>query len=722
MKTSVCKTVAHKIAWVVVSLWATGLTAQDAGLQIEEIIVTAQKREQNLNDVSVAVTVFSGADIREQRLGQPIDLAAQTPNLNINETFGNSITNVSIRGLGLNDYAVNNNPAAGIYIDEVYLVSPAMLGFQLFDMERVEVLKGPQGTLYGRNTTAGAVRFISRKPTEEFEGYLSADYGRYDHFILEGAIGGQVAEGLTGRVAVQTSQRNDGFQLNRATGGKVGEIDRSAWRGLLNWQPSEDLDVLLNVHSGFDKSDTLLVKVDNALTPVDDGIADPFSSSAGNDTELDNENYGASLTINWDLSDDLTLTSVTGYEDYERSHDEDRDGTTLVQLDGLFLNNIEQVSQELRLTYVRDDYALIGGVFYGNDDVSTRDIFDSSDLLPLFGPAFATAKAIGNEYAQEADSYAVFGHAEWQLHEDWKFIAGLRYTEEDKKFKEAFTFLQVGEDRTEIQVFPPVSNDYSVSNLSGKAGIDYTGFENALLYASFSRGFKSGNFQGQLTFNPADLQPFDKELVTAYEIGAKTQLLNNSLQFNISAFFYDYEGVQIYGSIYQSIVGPLFGIANAGDAEVYGAEFDLLWKAAEGLDIRLGLGLLDTEITDSILHPYVATGSKLPNAPEVNFNALVRYEWNLTGSLVADIMFDTSYKDDVSYDIVRQPAAALEDGYWISNIRGGIKSANGRWGLHVWGKNITDEVYRTQVLTSTVGFGENYGLPATYGVSLDLNW
>ena len=721
MKISVNKAITHIITWVIAFAWATSLTAQDTALQIEEIIVTAQKREQNLNDVSVAVTVFTGDDIREQRLGQPVDLAAQTPNLNINETFGNSITNVSIRGLGLNDYAVNNNPAAGIYIDEVYLVSPAMLGFQLFDMERVEVLKGPQGTLYGRNTTAGAVKFISRKPTEEFEGYLSADYGRYDHFVLEGAVSGQVAHGLTGRVAVQTSQRNDGFQLNRATGGKVGEIDRTAWRGLLNWRLSDDLDVMLNVHGGFDNSDTLLVKVDNAFTPVDDGIADPFSSSAGNDTELDNENYGASLTINWHLSGDLTLTSVTGYEDYERSHDEDRDGTTLVQLDGLFLNNIEQVSQELRLTYVRDDYALIGGVFYGNDDVSTRDIFDAGDLLPLFGPAFASAKAIGNEYAQEADSYAIFGHAEWQLHEDWKFIAGLRYTEEDKEFKDAFTFLQVGEDRTEIQVFPPVSNDYSVSNLSGKAGIDYTGFENALLYASFSRGFKSGNFQGQLTFNPADLQAFDKELVTAYEIGAKTQLLNNSLQFNVSAFFYDYEGVQIYGPIFQSVVGPLFGITNAGDAEVYGAEFDLLWKAAEGLDIRLGLGLLDTEITDSFV-PNVAEGSKLPNSPDVNFNAGVKYQWQLTPALVADIMLDTSYKDDVSYDIVNQPMETLEDGYWITNARAGISSANGRWGVHLWGKNITDEVYRTQVLTSSVGFGENYGLPATYGISVDLNW
>ena len=716
MKTSTDKTVLNVAVWAILFMCVGNLAAQDKELRIEEIIVTAQKREQNLNDVSVAVTVFSGTDIREQRLAQPIDLAAQTPNLNINETFGNSITNVSIRGLGLNDYAVNNNPAAGIYIDEVYLVSPAMLAFQLFDMERVEVLKGPQGTLYGRNTTAGAMRFISKKPTEEFEGYLSADYGRYDHFVLEGAVSGRIAEGLTGRAAVQTSQRNDGFQLNRASGGKVGEIDRTALRGMLNWRPSEDVDVLLNVHGGFDNSDTLLVKVDNAFTPVDDGITDPFSSSAGNDTELDNENYGGSLSINWSLSEDLTLTSVTGYEDYERSHDEDRDGTTLVHLDGLFLNNIEQVSQELRLAYTGTDLVLIGGVFYGRDEVSTRDNFDTTDLPFPF-------TFIGNEYKQEVDSYAVFGHAEWQLHEDWRLIAGLRYTEEDKTFKDAFTFADLGRTGTEVQVHPTVNNNYDVSNLSGKAGIDYTGFKNALLYASFSRGFKSGNFQGQLTFNPADLQPFDKELVSAYEIGAKTQLLNNRLQFNLAAFFYEYEGVQIYGPIFQGPagIGPLFGITNAGDAEVYGAEFDLLWRVTAGLDIRLGLGLLDTKITDSFV-PNVAEGSDLPNSPGVNFNAGFKYQWQLVPGLLADIMLDTSYKDDVSYDIVNQPQETLEDGYWITNARAGIASASGSWGIHLWGKNITDEVYRTQVLTSTVGFGENYALPATYGVSIDLNW
>ena len=167
--------------------------AQSSGAQvIEEIVVTAQKREQYASDVGIAVTAFSGEDARRLGLLEPVDVAAQTPNLNINNTFSNGIPNVSIRGIGLNDYAVNNNPPAGIYIDEIYLVSPAMLSFQLFDLESIEVLRGPQGTLYGKNTTAGTVKFVSRKPTEETAGYLSMDYGRYDRLFLEGGDRGRV--------------------------------------------------------------------------------------------------------------------------------------------------------------------------------------------------------------------------------------------------------------------------------------------------------------------------------------------------------------------------------------------------------------------------------------------------------------------------------------------------------------------------------------------------
>ena len=196
---SVC---CHLVLVAVMVMTPTLLSAA----QLEEIVVTAQKREQNLRDVGIAVTAFTGEDVRRMGFTEPVDLAAQTPNLNINNTFGSGIANVSIRGIGLNDYAVNNNPAAGIYTDDVYLVSPAMLNFQLFDLERVEVLKGPQGTLYGKNTTAGTVKFISKKPAEKTDAYLAVAYGRYERFSLEGAVGGEIFPGLNARVSLQTIQ------------------------------------------------------------------------------------------------------------------------------------------------------------------------------------------------------------------------------------------------------------------------------------------------------------------------------------------------------------------------------------------------------------------------------------------------------------------------------------------------------------------------------------
>ncbi len=686
-------------------------------LALEEVIVTAQKREQSFNDVGIAVSVFSETAIKELRMFRPEDVAAQTPNLKINETLANSIVNVVIRGVGLNDYAANNNPAAGIYVDEVYLVSPAMLNFQLFDLQRIEVLKGPQGTLYGRNTNAGTVNFISNKPTEEFSAFANIEAGNYDFFGGEAALGGQLTERLTGRVALQTFQRGEGHQFNRLTGEDVGEVDRTSLRGMLNWEANDNLNFLFNWHGGEDNSDVWLTKIDNPFTPEDDGDTDPYRSGASNASEMDMDFEGASLTIDWGISDALSLISITGYEHLERHHIEDRDASSLIMLDGDFMNDIEQFSQEVRLNYVNDDLVLIGGVFYGNDEVKTRDRFDASDLLPLLG--LTGVDAIGNEYRQETDSYAVFGHSEYQLSDAWKLTAGLRYTNEDKTFSDAFTYIIAG--GAEIPVHPTVNNSYDVDDVSGKLGIDYTGWDNTLFYASISKGFKSGGFQGQLTFNPDDLQPFDEETLWAYEVGTKMQLADNRVQFNTAFFFYDYEDLQFYGGLFDSPVGTLFGITNVGDADVYGAELELWWLAAEGLDFRFGLGWLDTEITRSEVAG-VAEGSWLPNSPEWNFNALARYQFSLTGNLDADMLFDLSYQDDVAFDIIRAPVVALEDGYWLANARIGIGRPDERWNVYLWAKNLFDEEYRTQVLFSSIGYGENWSMPRTWGIGATFNW
>jgi len=693
------------------------LAAQPAaGLQLEEVIVTAQKREQSFNEVGIAVTALSGADINALRLNQPVDIAAQTPNVRINNVIANSIPNVTIRGIGLNDYATNNNPAAGIYIDEVYLVSPAMLSFQMHDLARVEVLKGPQGTLFGRNTTAGAVNFIANRPTEEFTAGATLEYGRYGYASGRGFVSGELTPGLAGRLSVQRVRQSDGHQTNRLTGEDVGKIASTAWRALLQWQPTDTLDILLNVHGGKDDSDVHLIKIDNPFTTEDDGDRNVFRSGASVDTRQNIDSKGFSLTANWAFADRLSLTSISAWEELDRFHVEDRDGTSLIQLDGYFDNAIEQYSQELRLSYLGDELVWIAGAFYGNDEVKTRDRFDSSDLLPLFG--LAGFDSLGNEYRQETDSFAVFLHTEWQATAAWRLNAGLRYTDEDKTFADAFSFLVGG--GLEFPLFPAVRNDFSTDNVSGKFGVDYTGLEDVLLYASISRGFKSGGFQGQLAFDPADLQPFQDESLWAYEAGAKLTLLDGSMQLNASVFFYDYEDMQFYGGIFDSPLGTLFGIANVGDSEVLGGEIELAWRPAQGLDVRLGMGLLDTEITRSIVGG-VAEGSKLPNSPELNFNGLLRYQWPLNAGLYADVMVDFNYQDDMTFDIVREPQEAREDSYWLWNARAGIGAASGAWTLSLWGKNLSDERYRTQVIFSSVGFGESWGMPRTYGVSLNLS-
>ena len=679
-------------------------------LAIEEIVVTAQRREQSLSEVGIAVTAFTEDQLRDLGLGQPIDLAAQTPNLQINNILGNSVPNITLRGIGVSDYAANNNPAAGVYVDDVSLTSPVMASFQMFDIERVEVLKGPQGTLYGRNTTAGAVNFISNKPSESLEARAKVDYGRYDYKAAEFSVAGPLADGLGGRLAVSRVDQGEGHQTNGRNGEDVGAVDRTSWRAMLQWQPSDDFEALINVHGGRDKSDALLVK----LYSDDDG--EPQHAYASNDPAQDVDSSGAVLTLNWALSDSLSLTSITGYETLDRRYVEDRDGSALIMLDADYRSEVELWSQELRLIQdVTPDLSIIWGLFYSEDKVDAHDDFSSVDLLALLGLSPATN--IGNYYDQKTTSAAAFAHAQWQFAPDWNLTAGLRYTEESKDFNDVYTYLTFG--GADVGLFDPVNESLDSDDLSGKLGIDYSGIEDLLLYASVSKGYKSGGFQGQLAFQPELLRAFDEETLWAYEAGFKARFLDSSLQFNGTVFFYDYQDMQAYGN-YESPIGPLFGLTNIGDVEIFGAEADLWWRPAEGLDISLGVGLLDTDVVSPRVAD-VAAGNQLPNSPELSLNGLIRYEFDLTDGLRMFSSLDFSFQDDKYFDIYETPEA-LEDAYWMVNARLGVATRDDRWRVSLWGRNLADETYRTTTLLSSVGFTDTFGIPATYGISLEYNW
>ncbi|WP_417613623.1 TonB-dependent receptor [Parasphingorhabdus sp.] len=677
-----------------------------------EIVVTAQRREQRADDVGVTINVLTGSDLKAAGTQSIVDLAAITPNVQIKNVLANSIVNVSIRGIGLNDYAANNNPAAGMYVDNVYLVSPAMLSFGLFDIDRVEILKGPQGDLYGRNTTAGAVNIISRKPSYTTEVQIEAGYGSYDRWHLDGAVGGALTSTLTARFALQTIQQESGPQTNYVTGNRIGKVDRTNGRLQLQWEPSDSFDLLLNAHKGYDHSDVTLYKADNVLTTEEDAFASqPRVSGAGIDPYMELESSGLSLTANWSISPQVTLTSISAYEHFTRLHVEDTDGTSLSYLDATYDNKIDQYSQELRLAYDGDDLDLIGGAFYSHDTVTTRDLFFAPDLLPLLG--LAGLDTIGNTYRQRTDAYAAFVHAEWTFAPKLTLIGGLRYTEEKKIFDQATTLLCTAGACSNL--FAPVRNDYSTSNVSGKIGLNYQAGDRTLVYASVSRGFKSGGFQGQLTFDPTVLQPFGDEKLTAYELGIKTRLFPN-FQLNAAVFDYEYRNAQIYGPLFDSPLGVLYGIANVGNARVMGVEADVRWRPTDGLDVRFGAGLIDTEVTKSVVAG-VTKGSVLPNSPQLTLNGLVKYEWSVSDRAVADITVSGNYQSGVRFDIVRSPAEAVESGYFLGNAEIGL-SFDEQWRASIWVKNIFDRLYRTQALNTSIGWTSQYGPPRTAGFNI----
>ena len=681
-----------------------------------EIVVTAQRREQRADDVGVTINVLTGSDLKAAGTQSIVDLAAITPNVQIKNVLANSVVNVSIRGIGLNDYAANNNPAAGMYVDNVYLVSPAMLSFGLFDIDRVEILKGPQGDLYGRNTTAGAVNIISRKPSDITDVQIEAGYGTYDSWHIDGAVGGALTSTLTARFALQTVQQGSGPQTNYVTGNRIGKVDRTNGRLQLQWEPSDSFNLLLNAHKGYDRSDVTLYKADNILTTEEDAFASqPRVSGAGIDPYMRLESSGISLTGNWSISPQVTLTSISAYEHFTRLHVEDTDGTSVRYLDATYDNSIDQYSQELRLAYHGDGLELIGGAFYSHDKVNTRDAFFSPDLLPLFG--LAGLDTIGNTYRQRTDAYAAFMHAEWTFAPNLTLVGGLRYTEEEKTFDQATTFLCAA--GTCSNLFAPVTNNYSTSNVSGKIGVNYQAGDRTLVYASISRGFKSGGFQGQLTFDPTVLQPFGDEKLTAYELGIKTRLFSN-FQLNAAVFDYEYSDAQIYGPLFDSPVGVLFGIANVGDARVKGIEADARWRPAEGLDVRFGVGMIDTEVTKSVVAG-VTQGSVLPNSPRLTLNGRMKYEWSLSDRAIADITLSGNYQSRVRFDIVRSPAEAVEGGYFLGNAEIGVSLAD-HWRASVWVKNVFDHLYRTQALNTSVGWTSQYGAPRTAGFNISYKF
>ncbi|PCI54343.1 MAG: hypothetical protein COB36_10140 [Alphaproteobacteria bacterium] len=735
------------------ALVSTMMVPQAFAEPIEEVIVTSQKRVQNLQDVSLSITVLSGKHLADLRIQQPADIGHFTPGLYVTTSnTGDPI--FALRGIGMNNGESNQNPAVTPYIDEVALPSIAMMGFQLFDLERVEVLKGPQGTLYGRNVTGGAINFVTKKPTHEFDASARMDYGRFDLVEFEAAIGGSLSDTLAARIAVKSVTR-DGWQtlMLGPDAGPVdennGAIDRQSGRLSVLWTPNDNFDMLLVADAGFSSSEVLgyehagnllhdrsglcsygatgirnenecasfAIRRDsvggNPVTGdvelVSDTDNDPrtvFASfSYGNIDKVDS--WGFNNTMNLSMGR-TTLTSVTGYRTLDRETGGDN-GSPFIVSDTFSVKSIKMFSQEVRLASDEtwDGLQWIVGAYYSKDKVDDLILFNYRDHTSFSGLFDST-------FYQETRDIAVFANAEWTLSDTVKLVGGLRYTDEFKQF----SYDGHNEGTGPVPVVGYIA-EVSDTEITGKIGVDYTPTDDLLLYASFSRGFKGPGFPATISFGENQLAPFEAEELLAYEVGVKSTLAEGRVQLNAAGYYYDWRDMQATTAVTREGI-RLIVLANAGNARIYGLEAEATWHVTDEFSIRAGLNWISAEITTGEFE-----GDTPVQTPKFSTSVIARYQSETpVAGVLPFLQADFSYRTKVELALANNHAE-VQEGYALLGMRMGVKSEDDQWELSAWVRNLTDTLYKSSSFGAGSGFlpgRRMYAEPRMFGVSLNYRY
>jgi iron complex outermembrane receptor protein len=702
--------------------------------QTDVVIITAQKRAEDIIDVGATVSAMSAQSIEERGIAQVSDFVNQLANVDVKENSPGTLPVITIRGIGLNDFSATNNPAAGVYIDEVYLSSLALLNTDFFDVERMEALRGPQGTLYGRNSTAGAINIISARPSlVGFAGRAEAGLGNYSTADVEGMVNVPVSSDIALRFSGKYIRQDEGFYFDTSRNDDIGKRDVLLGRVQALWSPSDSFEALLKIEGQKVRSEVGAGEFFGALpngTAACPGSPqctdflgyfdpdnDPFRGDWSVNPAYDSDQLAATLRLEADLGG-VTLTSITGYIDFDRTWGADTDGSPFRQTDFIETDDIQQFSQEVRLSGDTDSSSWILGAFYSSDDVVGR--YDGN-LQDLFNTTMLTT------WDQTTTSAAVFGNIDYALSEQVSLIGGLRYTWEEKDYVGAdfdLVSLAPGSALTMAPFgTPPVQlafNDETIddTNWSWKVGVNWAPIDDALVYASISQGAKSGGFFSGVATNSGQLQPYKPEQLIAYEVGAKQR--TGSYDVGVAVFYYDYQDVQTF---IRDTTGPLpiQRLGNVNEATLYGADLTAAWypEAVDGLTLSAAIGLLNTELGafDSG-GGAVPAGNQLPDAPEFSGTLGASYEMDLAPDWSMKLQTEARYSGEQFKDSLNDPLVAA-DSYWTLNARAIFAQADG-WSVSAWGRNITDERYVTQGVNNLpLGYGFRvYGAPATYGVSV----
>jgi iron complex outermembrane receptor protein len=757
-------------------------SADSGGLQ--EIVITAQKRSENLQSVPVSVTALTAAQLAETKMDTPSALAAQIPNLQVGGVNGEGSPIFSLRGVSMFDYSLNQSSPVASYIDEVYKGNVVLFGVEMYDLERIEVLRGPQGTLYGKNSTGGAINFITRDPTFNTEADLKIGAGNYARREAEGAFqAGLVPDKLAVRVAF-TYTKVGGFMQNILPGYPNMEgVDQWGTRITLLYNISDTLTAHVRLSKSRQNPIDYAIIAGN-IAPGGVGGVGYYRTSDGtatgtplaNDQVAQNytpdrvqSNEAAELTLDWKLNDSYAVKSITSWDEGSLFNPDNTDGAPLNLFKIPYYGGTRQVTQDLRLTSTSGGpFEFIGGAYYQHEMIynsTENQLFnlDSNDYTTCEAASFGAGQgyAIGsllnggcryyNSFDQIRNSWAAYTDGSYALGSLLKVRAGLRYTHENAIQKNALDQLRGSNDVPIAnlgffgqQTGPfgdyfgpalalPGSAGYAATvnqtrsqalhnkAVTGHAGLDITPTKDSLLYVSYSRGFRAGAFNAQFLFSPADFTTVKPETIDSVEAGFKTAWLDNRLQVNGAVFHYQYKNQQII-DVRPDGEQPLI---NLPKSKIDGGELEIVTRPVRSLTVRAGLGFLDAKIQSGAIAGYSITvdGHKLPEAPD--FSGTLAADWTAlsvpAGQLVLHL--DGSYASKQYFELANENRIA-QQAYGLLNGRLAWHDPDDRWELGVWGNNITDRFYLTNAYDlQALGFDYLHrGLPREFGVDASYHF
>jgi len=751
---------------VLLSGAAMAQSDEAASSGFDEIIVTARKREESVETTPIAISAFTGDTMEAKGITNIVDVARFVPNLSISSNGGaggsGSTSNVFLRGIGQSDFLITTDPGVGIYIDGVYYARATASIMDLLDLERIEVLRGPQGTLFGKNTIGGAISYISAKPNPDGGGKFELRGGKNNYFEGRAMFDAPISESLNSRFSALYKTK-DGYTDRLLTGEREGDERTFAARAMFEWAPSDqftaDLAIDYSKRNGTSAENAILqfeptaplatlwgIFVGGPGNPPSVVNTNPRENNSTGPNIDDNEVFGVGLTMEYDLGN-AVLKSISSVRTLEAAFGRDADGTANAFLSTNNRVVQQQYSQELQISGRSFDDRLnwVGGVYYfnelakdTNDVLLASGLYDALEALPAAilpltptsvcpgpFPANICAGGAGNPINAgldldfdiynkvRVDSYALFGSGTFAVTDRLNFTAGLRYSDESKEY-----FLDHSRINSGVAIIPPTTVNDSWSSLSPKFSIDFQANDNTLIYTSASRGFKSGGFNGRPT-SQGEIESYAPEFVWSYEAGLKTSFADRRVLLSMAAFLYDYQDIQLTSVRADALGNLLLVIENAGTAKISGFEAELRAMVSDSFTIDATLGILDARYDTLNPGATVTTDLLLARTPDLTFSFGAEYVFDVADNFDLTVRGDYSYQSSQALDPANT-AALIQDGYGLLSARMTLSPHNSNWEVAVYGTNITNELYLQAGLTTLDSFGiveGSYGLPAEWGIA-----